>query len=256
MPASPHPAAGPGSWLERLQSACEAVSEWSGRVFAWFTLLLVIDTVLVILIKKAQDIRFFIASHWLALGLLIGLLITTSVYSHYRRHQRLFRPLAWSLLLSAAAVFLVWLLYFHPPVTEFLRTNLLKVQDMQFYLFGIMFMAAMGYTLKHDEHVRIDIFYRSMSIRKKALVNLTGTLFFLLPVCLLILYYSWSDVLRSWSTETYRITGGMPIKYVLKTTLLVMPVLLLIQGLAELIKNLLILRHGKPCQEDSGSAQS
>ncbi len=246
MPASDTPAPRTGSRLEQLQSACEAVSEWTGRVFAWFTLLLVVDTVLVILIKKAQEIRAFVSAQLLPLSLAVGLLVAGLVYSHYRRHHRLLRPLAWALLLTAVMASLVWLIYFYPPVSEFLRTGLLKVQDMQFYLFGIMFMAAMGYTLKHDEHVRIDIFYRGMSARKKALVNLAGTVFFLFPLCALILYYSWSDVLRSWSTETYRITGGMPIKYVLKTTLLAMPVLLLIQGIAELIKNLLILRRGNP----------
>ena len=79
-----------------------------------------------------------------------------------------------------------------------LNLGFIAMQESAIYLHAITFLGASGYTLKHDEHVRVDVFYRNMSLRHKALVNSFGTLFLLIPVCLFIGIMSWEYIANSW----------------------------------------------------------
>ena len=113
----------------------------------------------------------------------------------------------------------------------------IALQEAVLYMHGALFMIGIAYTLARDEHVRVDIFYRRLSTRGQALVNLIGTLVCLVPLALLFLWLSWDYVLTSWARrEGSPDAGGLPYLYVLKTLLLVMPVLLLNQGIVELLR--------------------
>lgn len=119
----------------------------------------------------------------------------------------------------------------------------IALQESVMYLHGALFMMGAGYTLARDEHVRVDIFYQHFSPRRKALVDLLGTLLLLVPVCVLILVLSWDYVITSWQQqEGSADAGGLPCLYLLKTLLLVMPVLLLLQGVAETVRAALRLK--------------
>jgi TRAP-type mannitol/chloroaromatic compound transport system permease small subunit len=110
---------------------------------------------------------------------------------------------------------------------------------------AVVFMVGAAYTLQQDDHVRVDIFYRDMSRRRRAWVDLLGTLLFLLPLCAFLGYKSWDFVAASWQVaESSREPGGMPYPFVplLKSVLLVMPLLLSVQGAALLIRSLQIIR--------------
>ena len=123
-----------------------------------------------------------------------------------------------------------------------LNLGSIAMQESAMYLHAIIFLGASGYTLKHDEHVRVDVFYRNMSPRYQALVNSLGTLFLLIPVCLFIGFMSWEYIASSWAIfETSNDPGGLPFVYLLKTFLLVLVVTLLLQGIAELLRSLMIL---------------
>ncbi len=113
---------------------------------------------------------------------------------------------------------------------------LIKISEMSKYFFGMMFMLGIAYTLHHDQHVRVDIFYRKMNLKQKAIVNFVGTVVFLFPVCLVLLIVNLDYVIFNWN-ETSKDPGGLPFLYLLKTFLVIMPVLLLIQGLANLINH-------------------
>lgn len=114
------------------------------------------------------------------------------------------------------------------------------LQEAALYLHASLFMLGMAYTLSLDEHVRVDIFYRRWPAHKQALVDLAGTALFLIPLCITLLVLSWDYVLVSWQRqEGSADAGGLPFLYVLKTLLLAMPVLLLIQALAEGLRALL-----------------
>jgi TRAP-type mannitol/chloroaromatic compound transport system permease small subunit len=118
----------------------------------------------------------------------------------------------------------------------------IAMQESVTYMHGLVFMLGAAYTLRHDGHVRVDIFYRRLGPRGRALVNLLGTLLLLLPMAGYILFDSWAYVTASWDVlEGSREAGGLPGVYLLKTLLLVMPVLLLLQGLADVLRSLLVL---------------
>jgi len=119
------------------------------------------------------------------------------------------------------------------------RISLPALQEAALYLHATLFMVGAAFTLKSDGHVRVDIFYRGWSPRTRAWVDCIGTLVFLLPVCVLLLMMSWDYVAASWSIrETSSDPGGLPWVWLLKTLLLILPVMLILQGVAELLRRL------------------
>ena len=124
----------------------------------------------------------------------------------------------------------------------FFEIGSVALQELTTYLHATIFMLGIAYTLKHDGHVRVDIFYRNFSKRSQALINVIGGLVFILPISIFIGWSSWEYVLASWSImETSTENNGLPFTYLLKTVMLIMPFLLAIQGLITVAKNLLIL---------------
>ena len=116
------------------------------------------------------------------------------------------------------------------------------LQELTTYLHATIFMLGISYTLKHDGHVRVDMFYRNFSKRSQALINVIGGLVFIFPISVFIGWSSWEYVLASWSImETSIENNGLPFVYLLKTVMLIMPFLLVIQGLITVTKNLLAL---------------
>lgn len=116
----------------------------------------------------------------------------------------------------------------------------IALQESITYIHATLFMLAMAFTLKQGGHVRVDVFYRRFSLRTQALVDVLGVVFFLFPVCLLIFFMSWDYVLNSWAIrETSTEGGGLKLVYLLKSLLLLLPATLALQGVSELIKNLL-----------------
>ena len=118
----------------------------------------------------------------------------------------------------------------------------IAMQESVIYMHAAVFMLGIAYTLKHDEHVRVDIFYQKFSAKNRAWVDLLGTLFILLPVCGFIFYFSLDYVVRSWRIlEDSGEAGGIPAVFILKTLIIVMPILLGLQGIATAIKQLLTI---------------
>lgn len=105
------------------------------------------------------------------------------------------------------------------------------LQEIVIYLHVAVFTIAAAWTLQQDDHVRVDIFYTDMSKKKRALVDLLGTVLFLIPFCLFMLIISWPYVANSWQLlESSREAGGLPLVFVLKSLILILPALLLGQA--------------------------
>ncbi|MCV6590718.1 MAG: TRAP transporter small permease subunit [Marinobacterium sp.] len=122
------------------------------------------------------------------------------------------------------------------------NTGNIALQESVIYMHSFVFLLGAAYTLKHDGHVRVDIFYRPMGEKGKAIINLIGTLCLLLPVAGFILYISWDYVASSWALkEGSQEAGGLDFRYILKGAIIAMPVIIILQGIAELIRSILIL---------------
>jgi TRAP-type mannitol/chloroaromatic compound transport system permease small subunit len=118
----------------------------------------------------------------------------------------------------------------------------IAMQESVVYMHAFVFMLGVAYTLEHDEHVRVDIFYQGFSTRKKAWVDLLGTLFILVPVCCFVFYFSFSYVISSWRLfEGSSEAGGIPGVFILKSLLLIMPSLLILQGIATAIAQVITI---------------
>ena len=110
------------------------------------------------------------------------------------------------------------------------------------WLNGAMFMAVAGFTLREDGHVRVDIFYRPASIRRKALLDAIGVVLFLIPFCAVVWIWGFEYVERSWRFfEASSNPGGMPGLFILKTFILAFVVLVGLQGIAMLLRSLLVI---------------
>lgn len=128
----------------------------------------------------------------------------------------------------------------------------IPVQESVQYMHAAVFLLGAAWALQADGHVRVDIFYRGFSPRKKALANIFGTLLFLFPFFIMMLYFSWGYMLQSWQGhENSSQAGGLPYVYVLKTLMPLFAGLMLLQGAAELLRNILILcgKIAPPVQE-------
>ncbi|MEZ5669517.1 MAG: TRAP transporter small permease subunit [Alphaproteobacteria bacterium] len=136
------------------------------------------------------------------------------------------------------------------------------MQESLSYLHGFMYLLGAAYTLMVNGHVRVDIFYREASGRTKAWVDLCGTLLLLFPVCILVIWASWAQVIGSWdklegSTET----SGIQAVFLLRTIIPLFAALMIVQGLAVIARSLLALAgfedegHGI-AQEKAARAQA
>jgi len=151
------------------------INEWIGKTVSWLTLLMVITTFIIVVLRYVFDIG------WIAL------------------------------------------------------------QESVTYMHALVFMLGAAYTLKHNGHVRVDIFYQRCSIKTKAWIDCMGTLFLLIPVTEFIIWSSWEYVADSWAIqESSRNSGGLPGLYLLKTSILMMAGLLILQSISLFLQNLLI----------------
>ncbi len=123
----------------------------------------------------------------------------------------------------------------------------IAAQEAVTYMHGCLFMLGAAYALKTDSHVRVDIFYRNFSPRTRAWINSLGGIVFLLPLCAFIGFASWNYVSESWLIrETSPEPGGIPAVFLLKSLIPLMAFNLFLQGLAETLRNALLLVEEPP----------
>lgn len=158
--------------MNALISKLERFIDWTGRSVSWLTLLMVIITFIVVVLRYAFDIG------WIAL------------------------------------------------------------QESVTYLHAMVFLIGASWAMQQEAHVRVDIFYSRMTARNRALVDLIGSILMLLPVMLFITWVSWEYVIDSWDVlEGSREAGGLPAVFLLKTLILVMSAMLIMQGLVQIVRS-------------------
>ncbi len=139
------------------------------------------------------------------------------------------------MLITCLVVFLRYLL----------NMGSIALQESVTYLHGMVFLLGIAYTMKQKAHVRVDIIYQKLDPRTKCWMDLLGTLLFLFPVSIFITWVSIEYVQFSWNLlEGSAEPGGLPGVFLLKSLIPLMAVLLFLQGVAELLRNALILLAG------------
>ncbi len=147
------------------------------------------------------------------------------------------RSLAWLSLAMAATTTVIVILRYG------FNTGSIAAQETVTYMHASLFMLGAAYALKAGAHVRVDIFYRDFGPRARAWVDALGGVVFLLPLCVFIVGSSWGFVAESWSIhEISPEPGGLPAVFLLKTLIPLMAVNLLLQGVADILRAVAVLR--------------
>ena len=133
-----------------------------------------------------------------------------------------------------------------------LRNSIVAVQELEWHLFSVIFLVGAAYTLKHNRHVRVDVFYTRFSEQTRAWIDFTGSLIFLIPLCILAIWTSRTFVVTSYMIgETSPDPGGLPARFVLKSAIPIGFALLLLQGVA-LAASSLLKALGDPAGAPAG----
>ena len=150
------------------------------------------------------------------------------------------RSIAWLVILMMVVQFAIVVMRYAFSIHS------TAMQESVMYMHAMVFMLGAAWTLRHNGHVRVDIFYRRLSARGRAWIDLLGTLFLLFPVVLFITFTSFGYVRSSWAILERSPDGGIPGVFLLKSLILVMMALLFLQGVAEVMRQILVLRGKTP----------
>ena len=111
------------------------------------------------------------------------------------------------------------------------------VIELEWHLFGLIFLLGAAYTFKKNRHVRVDLFYSKFSRKTKNIIDLLGTLLFLIPWCLIVIFTAWDYAMNSFSfKEGSPNPGGLPARYLIKSVISIGFILLLLQGVSLILK--------------------
>lgn len=150
-------------------------------------------------------------------------------------NERVGRGVSWLVLAMVAVV------AYDVAMRYLFNTGSVALQELEWHLFAVIFLLGAPYTLKHDDHVRLDVLYQSrlMGPRRRAWVNLVGSLALLVPFCLLVMVSSWPFVYDAFiHNEGSPDPGGLPYRWLLKACIPLGSALLLLQGLALAVRSL------------------
>jgi len=163
--------------MHALFNNIERFIDWSGRAVSWLTLLMVIVTFIVVVLRYVFDVG------WIAL------------------------------------------------------------QESITYMHAMVFLIGASWAVQQEAHVRVDIFYSRFSSKTKAWIDMLGSLLLLLPVMVFIGWISWEYVIDSWDVlEGSREAGGLPAVFLLKTLILVLAGLLILQALVQVVRSIQLIR--------------
>ena len=155
--------------------------------------------------------------------------------------QKLVR--AFSKLSAFLIIALSFLVVYDAVNRYFFGGGSIALQELEWHLFDIIFLLGLSFTLQMDKHVRVDLFYSNYSPKTKAIVDIISQIFLILPFVLLILYVSFDYIALSYNqNEISPDPGGLAYRWAIKSMMVVGFVLLGLQSVAEIVKNLKIIK--------------
>lgn len=139
---------------------------------------------------------------------------------------------------SWLTTFLVFFVCFDVFRRYFLKDSAAWIMELEWHVFALIFLFGASYTLKHNKHVRVDLFYEKMKKKDRALVNFIGALLFLIPWCIVIIYVCYNYAYNSFIiNEGSPDPGGLPARYIIKFSVVLAFILLLLQSLVMVIES-------------------
>ena len=121
-------------------------------------------------------------------------------------------------LCSIVMILMILNVFYDVVMRYFFNDVSIAMQELEWHLFAAMFMFGIGYTLKEDGHVRVDVIYDQLSKKKQAIINLVGSLLFALPFTILILYFSWDYTFEAYQMgEGSADPGGLPHRWIVRS---------------------------------------
>ncbi len=136
-----------------------------------------------------------------------------------------------------------------------LTLNLTPATEAQWYLFSVIFLLGAAYALRHDVHVRVDVMYERLGPKTRGWINALGTIFFLIPLAIMMLWVTFPAVLTSWQIrETSPDPGGLP-RYPIKALILVSFGLLLLQAFSQLMRHVAAIRSSNGQDENHDKSE-
>jgi len=149
----------------------------------------------------------------------------------------------WSGTLVSWLTTVMVLIVFYDTVMRYaFKKGNVAIQELEWHIFSVIFLVGAAYALKHDAHVRVDILYTRFNQKTKAWIDLVGTLVFMIPFAVMVIYSTENFIVNSWAVkEVSPDPGGMPARYVLKAMIPLGFLLLILQGISKAIKNLFVV---------------
>ncbi len=155
-----------------------------------------------------------------------------------KSNVKLGKIFSWFLLLMVLLTCLIVVLRY------LFNIGFIWMQELVRFFYSAVFLICAAYTLAENAHVRVDIFYSKMSERSKNIVNIAGSLIFLIPVCYIIFYYSFSYVINSWlQLEGSLEERGLHAVFIMKTFIWLFAFMLFLQGISIIINGIDKLRN-------------
>ena len=141
---------------------------------------------------------------------------------------------------------LVILMCYDVFMRYFFASSKAWILELEWHLFALIFLLGASYALREDKHVRVDIFYANFSNKKKAIINLIGTVLFLLPWCVVIIWKSSVYTMSSYDIlEGSPQPGGLPARFLIKGSVAFAFILLMLQGISVILKSILTLKSSE-----------
>ncbi len=147
---------------------------------------------------------------------------------------------------SLLLLLMMFNVFFDVVMRYFFHNSSVGMQEMEWHLFSIMFLFGVSVALKDEGHVRVDFLYEKYSLKKKAVINIFGTVFFLLPLALLIVFGSVEFVLDAYRVgEISEDPGGLTHRWIIKSMIPLSMSFLIFSAVGYVIKNVNLYRGAK-----------
>jgi TRAP-type mannitol/chloroaromatic compound transport system permease small subunit len=154
-------------------------------------------------------------------------------------------------VVATAMVLMILNVFYDVVLRYFLNSGSIGMQEMEWHLFSVIILLGVSYTLKEDGHVRVDLIYDRLSTRKKAMINMLGAVFFIMPLALLVGISSIDNAVEAYvSMEISGDPGGLHYRWIVKGLIPLSFLLLIITNIGFFIKNLNAFKGLHPFAQD------